>query len=316
MKTNKTLQSVKGIFFLIMAGLSIASCKKENNSSAQPNEPVEYHQTAKTQFVTAGGNSYAYRVLGDKAGVPLVMISPLGGGMDDWDPAVTNGLAQQFKVILFDNRGVGVSKGITPDNIADMAGHATEFIKALGYSKVNLMGFSMGSFITQQILLTSPELVDKVIITGAGPKGAVGLANLPDVLGLTAGLNAEQAFVKLGFANTSKSIDAGKAAYARIQKRTADRDLPLSDAASAAQLTAVLKWAQPDANALTALKSVKNPVFIAHGQDDIPVNVVNAVNLSKSFPNVKLTIFPESGHAAVFQNYPEFVKQAIEFLNK
>lgn len=316
MKTSKTFQSIKTILLLALTGLSFASCKKDNETATPPDQPVEYHQTAKTQFVTAGGNSYAYRVLGDKAGTPLVMLSPLGGGMDDWDPAVTNGLAQQFKVILFDNRGVGASKGTTPGNIADMAAYATEFIKALGYSKVNLMGFSMGSFITQQILLTSPELVDKVILTGAGPKGAVGLANLPDVLGLTAGLNAEQAFVKLGFANTPKSIEAGKAAYARIQKRTTDRDLPLSDAASAAQLTAVLGWAQPDANALTALKSVKNPVFIAHGQDDIPVNVVNAVNLSKSFPNAKLTIFPESGHAAVFQNYGEFVKQATEFLSK
>jgi len=132
------------------------SCKKDDSvNSGYGKVPNDYHQTAVTQFITVGQTNFAYRVLGNRPGVPLVMISALGNSMDDWDPAITNGLAQQYKVIIFDIEGVGSSSGATPNNIPGMANGVVAFINALGYTKVNLMGFSMGSFITQQIALTN-----------------------------------------------------------------------------------------------------------------------------------------------------------------
>lgn len=307
----KTLQ--KGIF-VILAGLLLASCKNDDMDDSQMPVPIDYHQTARTQFIDGGGNSYAYRILGDKEGIPLVMLSSLGASMDDWDPAVTNGLAQKFKVIIFDNVGVGLSKGKTPDTIEAMAKDATEFIKALGYDKVNIMGFSMGAFITQQMALNKTGLIDRIILTGSGPKGAVGLSDLPNILASAANLSAEETFVKFGFASSEKSMSAGENAYERIQKRIVERDLPLSNESSIAELKAVLGWGQPYPNALEELKTVENPVLIVHGENDLPVQVVNAINLSKSFPNAKLTIYPDSGHAAIFQNHEAFVSEAIEFL--
>src|SRR5215813_1432256 len=156
MKNNKSLNVLKTFAFILPAFFILSYNKDDStdNGNGNNNVAVDYHQTAVTQFITAGQTNYAYRILGNKPGIPLVMISALGNSMDDWDPAVTNGLAQQYKVIIFDIRGVGSSSGATPDNIPDMANGVVAFINALGYTKVNLLGFSMGSFITQQIALT------------------------------------------------------------------------------------------------------------------------------------------------------------------
>ncbi|QEM11693.1 alpha/beta fold hydrolase [Mucilaginibacter rubeus] len=317
MKNRTLFGYTKQLIILSILALGFASCKKDNGPGKGTSTAiVDYHQTAATKFIDVAGNSYAYRILGDSDGIPLVMLSALGGSMDDWDPAITNGLAQKYKVIIFDNQGVGSSKGTTPDNIAAMASDAANFIKALGYTKVNIMGFSMGSFISQQLVLTHPELINKIILTGTGPKGSEGLSNLPNLLAAAAGLTPEESLLRFAFTSSAKSIEAGKESYARTQKRTTDRDLPVNEQSGGAQLTAVLGWAQPYPNAFNELKTIKQPVLIAQGQQDIPVPVINAVNLYKNIPNADLITYPDAGHAAVFQYHDEFVQEAINFLAK
>lgn len=306
---------MKKTSLLILLAISIFSCKKDEQNLPGPStEITDYHQTALTQFTTAGENKYAYRVLGDKPGIPLVMISPLGSSMDGWDPAITNGLAQKNKVIIFDLQGVGRSSGKTPDNIADMTKGVVAFIKSLGYTKVNVLGFSMGSFIAQQLVLTEPGLVNKLILTGTGPKGCEGLSKLPNLLAGAAGLSDEESFLKFAFTTSSASISAGKLSYARTQKRTVDRDLPLSAESGGAELKAVLGWAQAYPDALEELKAVTKPVLIAQGKNDIPVPVVNAINMAQSFPNAALIVYADAGHAASFQYHNEFVASSLDFL--
>lgn len=305
---------MKHLFLLALLALGITSCKKDD--TPQQEVTIDYHQTATTQFVTSGDTKYAYRVLGDKQGMPLVMLSPLGSSMDDWDPAITNGLAQNYKVIIFDNQGVGSSTGKTPATIADMAKGAVTFIKALGYDKVNLMGFSMGGFITQQIALTEPSLVNKIILTGTGPKGSEGLSNLPDILASAANLSPLDAFLYFGFTTSAESRNAGKLSYERRLKRTVNRDAPVNDESGAAQLAAVLAWAQPYPDALKELEAVKQPVLHIQGQNDRPVPVVNAINMSQHIPNDKLVIYPDAGHAAFFQYPEQFVKEVGDFLGE
>jgi pimeloyl-ACP methyl ester carboxylesterase len=320
MKNRKSIQLMKGALLLVVLGLSIvfASCTKDTTpvKTTSVEATVDYHQTATTQFITAGGNKIAYRILGNKAGIPLVMLSPLGSAMDDWDPAITNGLAQQYKVIIFDIQGVGTSGGITPDNIPDMAKEVVSFIKALGYNKVNLLGFSMGSFISEQIVLTEPALVNKIILTGTGPKGSEGLSNLPNILASAASLTPEQVFLVSFFASSPASQSAGKTAYERVQKRQVNRDTPLSAESFTAEVKAVVGWAQPSPNALKELQSVTQPVLIAQGQEDALVPEVNAINMSKSLPNAQLIVYPDAGHAAFFQYHDDFVQKALEFLGK
>jgi pimeloyl-ACP methyl ester carboxylesterase len=178
------------------------------------------------------------------------------------------------------------------------------------------MGFSMGGFVAQRVVLSQPNLINKVILTGTGPKGAIGLSNLPNIIAGTAGLSAEESFLKFGFTQSAASIAAGKASYARIQLRTTDRDLPLSDATSNSQFTAVLSWAQPDANSLEDIKMIKNKVLIVHGENDLPVSVQNAQNMKQNLEHAELLVFPDSGHASFFQNHDAFVAKAVQFLSE
>jgi pimeloyl-ACP methyl ester carboxylesterase len=319
MKNRRIIQLMKSTVVLVLLGLGtvFASCKKDSTLVETPaGKTTDYHQTAVTQFITANDTKFAYRVLGDKPGIPLVMLSPLGSSMDDWDPAITNGFAQKYKVIVFDIQGTGASSGTTPDNIPDMAKGVTSFIKALGYSKVNLLGFSMGSFISEQIVLTEPTLVNKIILTGTGPKGSEGLSNLPNILASAAGLTPEQVFLASFFASSPTSQSAGKSAYERVQERKVDRDAPLSGESFTAEVKAVLGWAQPNPGALKELQSITQPVLIAQGQEDALVPVVNAVNMSKSLPNARLIVYQDAGHAAFFQYHDDFVQKTLEFLGK
>lgn len=316
-KNRKAAQLLKQATIIVLLGLSIVSCKKDDTPVKDPAAGgTDYHQTAVTQTVAVGDAKFAYRVLGDKTGIPLVMLSPLGSSMDDWDPEITNGLAQKYKVIIFDNRGVGASTGTTPDNIPDMAKDAVAFINALGYTKVNLMGFSMGAFISQQVVLTQPALVNKIILTGTGPKGSQGLSNLPSLLAASAGLSAEESFLHFGFTTSAASISAGKNAYERTLKRQVNRDAPLSADAGTAEVKAVLGWAQPYPDALKELQAVTQPVLIAQGQKDIPVPVINALNMAQNLPNAQLVVYPDAGHAAVFQYPGSFVQTALDFLGE
>jgi pimeloyl-ACP methyl ester carboxylesterase len=319
MKNRRIIQLMKSAIVLVLLGLGIVfvSCKNDDIPVKAPvGVTTDYHKTAVTQFITANDTKFAYRILGDKAGIPLVMLSPLGSSMDDWDPAITNGLAQKYEVIIFDIQGVGTSGGTTPDNIPDMAKGVASFIKALGYSKVNLMGFSMGSFISQQIILTQPALVNKIILAGTGPKGSQGLSNLPNILASAAGLSPEQVFLASFFAQSATSQSAGKSAYERVQERRVDRDAPLSGESFTAEVKAVLGWAQLNPGALKELQSITQPVLIAQGQEDALVPVVNAINMSKSLPNARLIVYPDAGHAAFFQYHDDFVQKALEFLGK
>lgn len=305
--------SVTGILCLTVLTTVSMSCREESEITIQEMQ-TENHQNAKTHFVNVKGTDFAYRSFGKEGGIPLVLLPGLGGSMDDWDPAVTDGLAKQYKVIIFDNKGVAASQGTTPNNIQSMADDAIDFVEALHLNKVNIMGFSMGGFVAQRVVLTKPNLINKVILTGTGPKGAIGLANLPNIIAGTAGLSPEESFLKFGFTNSTQSIAAGKAAYGRIQLRTTDRDLALSDATSLSQLTAVLEWAQPNANALDEIMAIKNPVLIVHGENDLPVSVQNAHNMAQNLEHSELVIFPDSGHASFFQNHDAFVAKAVEFL--
>ena len=131
---------------------------------------VHTHQTAPTQFVEANGIRLAYRRFGKAGGVPLVFMQHFRGGMDHWDPTVTDGFAEHRPVILFDNAGVAASTGETPDTIDAMADHAADFIGALGLAQVDLLGFSIGGYIAQTLALRRPELIRRLILAGTGPR--------------------------------------------------------------------------------------------------------------------------------------------------
>jgi pimeloyl-ACP methyl ester carboxylesterase len=136
------------------------------------------HQTAPTQFVEAAGIRFAYRRFGKSGGVPLVFNMHFTGTMDHWDPAVTDGLAATLEVILFNNAGISSTSGEVPTSVEEMASNAVAFVQALGLPKVDVLGFSLGGLVAQEIALAEPRLVRRLILVGTGPRGGNGMATL------------------------------------------------------------------------------------------------------------------------------------------
>lgn len=313
MKTIRKFTIASALCVSLFSAVTI-SCSDDNELPTEQESSALNHNNAKTNFIRVKGVDYAYRSWGKEGGIPLLLLPGTGGSMDDWDPAVTNGLAKQYKVIIFDNKGVASSNGTTPNTVQGMANDAIDFIKAMNLGTVNIMGFSMGGFVAQRIVLTEPAIINKIILADSGPKGAIGLSNLPNIIAGTVGLSAEESYLKFGFTDSQASILAGKASFTRVHLRTVDRDLALSDATSTAQFTAVLAWAQPDAAALEELKTIKNPVLIVHGDKDLPISIENAHHMKQNLENAVLLEFPDSGHAAFYQNHEAFLTKALAFL--
>jgi pimeloyl-ACP methyl ester carboxylesterase len=274
----------------------------------------DLHSTAPTQFIEIDGITYAYRIFGKKTGLPLVFLHHLTATIDDWDPLVTNGLAQDFQVVLFDNKGVGASGGETPDYIKAMADDATTFIKALGFNKVHLIAFSLGGFVAQQMAIDTPELIGKVILAGTGPKGSEGLDHIPQLLTKAFATAPEDPRLFLFYNATVNSRTLGLDSLARIKKRTENRVPNTAMPSIQAQLKSILGWGEPDNNELNKLKEILHPVLIINGSNDIMVPTINSYRLFQGLPNAWLNLYPDSGHGAIFQ-YPElFVTEATAFL--
>lgn len=280
-----------------------------NGAFAAPGTPGD-----ETKTITVDDATVAYRVLGGKTGTPLVLLSPLGWSMDDWDPIIVDGLAKNSTVIIFDYKGVGASSGKTPTTITAMANDAISFIKALGYSRVNLLGFSMGGFVAQQMIETEPQLVNKLILTGTGPQGSQGLAEVGNKVSTGGNLSPREQYLHFLFAPSASSRQLGEASFARIHAKKDGRDLPISQESFVAELTAVLGWAQPDTAGFEKAKTVTNPVLIIGGQYDFFIPVVNELNLYQAMPNSRLLLLPDAGHAVMNQYPALFLQETVSFL--
>ena len=275
------------------------------------------HNTARTQFVETNGIRYAYRRFGSGNSTPLVCLQHFRGGLDNWDPAVTDGLAQGGPVILFNNAGIASSGGQPANSIAEMASHVIAFLDALELSKIDLLGFSMGGFVAQQVTLDRPQLVRRLILAGTGPQGGEDMVSYPPEVTLqaTKEIPTEDSFLYLFFEPTATSQAAGRAFWQRRNSRT-DQDTPSSLAAMAAQAAAIGAWgAVPQKDRYAKLKSIKQPALVVNGKHDLLVPTVNSYILQQHLPNARLIIFPDSGHGAIFQFSELFVREALFFLN-
>ena len=274
------------------------------------------YENAPTKSVEVNGTNFVFREIGKKGGIPLVLLHHLTAVLEDWDPRVVDGLAAKHHVIVFDNRGVGGSGGSTPTTVEEMARDAVAFIGALGFGKVDLLGFSLGGFVSQVIAQQQPGLVRKIILAGTGPAGGEGIANVGPVL--------QDAFGKAGatnkhpkhflfFTQTSNGQAAADDFLGRLKERTNDLDAPVSNETIQAQLAAIQAWGQGDA---ITLETVQHPVLVANGDDDVMVPPSNSFELARRLPNAQLSIFPDAGHGGIFQHHAAFVQQALVFLQQ
>jgi pimeloyl-ACP methyl ester carboxylesterase len=276
------------------------------------------HQTAPTQFVDASGVRFAYRRLGKSGGVPLVFNMHFTGTMDHWDPAVTDGLAHDREVILFDNAGISSSSGEVPNSIEEMAANAAAFIKALGLTQVDVLGFSLGGLVAQELALAEPELVRRLILLGTGPRHGEGMASLTPEAQKIFGARYDEPdhlWLKVFFTPSEVSQAAGRAYLKRFRLRVDDREPEVSDKVAPAQLAALAKWGTPRENRYEYLKALTQPTLVVNGGADVIVYTVNSFILQQNIPNAQLILYPDANHGSLYQ-YPElFVRHVSLFLD-
>ena len=275
---------------------------------------ITSYAAAPAKTVDVGGTTFAYRELGSESGVPVILLNHLGAVLDNWDPRVVDGLAAQHHVIAFDNRGIGASRGKTPDTVEAMARDAIAFISALGYSEVDLFGFSLGGFVAQDIVLRRPGLVRRMILAGTGPAGGVGIDKVTGVTildSVKAVLTGKDPKENLFFTTTANGRAEAKRFVKRLKERRTDRDKSISITAFRKQLKAIHAWGvAPPAD----LSSVAQPVLVANGEHDRMVPSINSKDLADRLPNATLRLYADAGHGSIFQYHDEFVAEALAFL--
>jgi pimeloyl-ACP methyl ester carboxylesterase len=278
------------------------------------------HDTAPTQLIEAGGISFAYRRFGnpDTGRSPVVFFQHFIGNLDDHDPAISNRLAADREVILFNNTGVASSSGVVPDTIEQMATDAATFIDALGLKTVDLLGHSMGGLVAQQVAIQRPDLARRLVLVGTGPRGGVGIGETPPQ---TAALftvklpRQEDMWLPVLFAPTETSQKLGREYVERIVARK-DRDASaFGEQVYAGQGTAIHAYGTTKDLAYSILKNIKIPVLVVNGTSDTIIPTINSYILQQFLPDAELIIYPDAGHGAHFQYPDRFVTHTKLFLD-
>jgi pimeloyl-ACP methyl ester carboxylesterase len=271
---------------------------------------------ALTQRITAGNEiEYAYRDLGE-SDVALILLQHFRGNLDNWDSALIDALAANRRVVTFDNVGVGATTGTTPNTIEAMAHGAIAFIEAMDLQQVDLLGFSIGSFIAQEIALIRPDLLRRVVLASAAPQGAPGMHGwAPDVIGAVGAPEpSPQGYLEVFFAPTDTSREAGQQAAGRIFGRTTNRDESTTWQTRQAQYDAVCAWGIPNHALLQRVAAIDLPVFIANGDSDPMILPRYSYLLAGLLPNARIRIYPDSAHGFLFQHHGEFAADVNAFL--
>jgi pimeloyl-ACP methyl ester carboxylesterase len=276
------------------------------------------HQTAPTQFVDAAGIRFAYRRFGKSGGVPLVFNQHFTGTMDHWDPAVTDELAKEREVILFNNAGVSSSSGEVPTTCQGMGANAIAFIKALALTKVDVLGFSIGGFVAQEITLQAPDLVRRLVLVGTGPRSGEGMATLTpeaqEIFGATYE-EPDHLWLRVHFTRSEKSQAAGREFLKRFRLRAENRDPEVNEKVAPAQIEAISKWGAPQEKPFEYLKSIRQPTLVITGSNDVIIYTVNSLFLQQNLPNAQLILYPDSNHGSQYQYPALFVADVTRFLD-
>ncbi len=260
-------------------------------------------QTARTQYVAANGVKYAYRRFGKETGIPMLFLIHSRGTLDDWDPAVVNGFAKDRQIILFSNAGLGSSTGEVADSVKGMAAHVETFLDTLKIKRVDLLGFSIGGFVAQQLAVDRPDLVHSLILAGTSPRGGVNTQR-----------STETAKLNLFFTQSEASMKAGREFVKRLKDRTVDLEPPVTLSQYQRQLTAGFAWGVKQDHPYQDLKKIKQPALIVNGNNDVMLDSLNSYVMYQNMPNAKLVMYPDSGHGALFQYADQFVEDVTRFL--
>jgi pimeloyl-ACP methyl ester carboxylesterase len=236
--------------------------------------------------------------------------------MDDWDPAVVDALAAERRVILFDNAGIGLSTGETPDSVKGMADRVSEFIRLNDFKQVDLLGFSLGGYVAQTVTLNNPDIVRRLVLAGTGPGGGEGIVPAGPEIKQVSGrpvLGLEE-YLYLFFSPSRASQAAGRRYWDRVNERGPEREPSVSEASIKAQITALVAWSQGKGSAFPRLGEIKQPVLVTNGHNDVMVPTINSFTMSQKIKDATLIVYPDSGHGFLFQYPGTFTRHVLDFL--
>ncbi|MBY3167226.1 alpha/beta hydrolase [Rhizobium leguminosarum bv. viciae 248] len=284
------------------------------NTSVRYLRSATCYAEAPNLWINVGETPFAYRDLGPQGGVPIILLNHWGAVLDNFDPRIVDGLATRHHVIATNYRGIGASGGTAPLTIDEMARDTIALIRTLGFKKVDLLGFSLGGFVAQDITLKAPDLVRKLILAGTGPAGGRGIEKVGAIswpLIIKGLLTLRDPKTYLFFTSTANGRQAAKAFLDRLKERKAGRDKGPTPRAFLRQLQAIKAWGR---QAPQDLGRITIPVLIANGDDDIMVPTVNSADMAQRIPGAELVVYKDAGHGGIFQNYADFVPKALSFL--
>ena len=277
----------------------------------------EYVAAPNRMVSAANGIEYAYRQVGE--GTPaLVLLQHFRGNLDNWDPALVDALARDRRVVTFDNVGVGGSTGTTPSTIARMARDAIAFLEGLELGPVDLLGFSIGSFVAQEIALTRPAVVRRLVLASAAPRSAAGMHGwAPEVIGAVGAPEHDpDGYLSVFFTRSAASRQAGVETLGRLTARRDDRDKPTTWQTRQAQYDAVCDWGIPDHGQLQRVSAIGMPVLVANGDRDPMILPHFSYLLAGLIPQARVRIYPDAAHGFLFQYHAEFARDVDAFLTE
>jgi pimeloyl-ACP methyl ester carboxylesterase len=275
--------------------------------------PNDTHETAPTRSIQAGDVQFAYRRFGPRGATPLLLLNYFAAHMDDWDPKITNGFATEHDVILVDYPGIGRSSGQTPSKVAALTNACVAFCRAIGLTQFDVLGFSLGGMIAQQIGAEYPDMIRRIILCGSAPEGGEGLVF--DDLSVDE-LNDPAALVMKAFFTQSEASQAsGRAYLERLKSRVDDRDTSVSKQSALAELAAIREWGViPPSDRFAMLGKIRHPALVVQGNKDVVVMPINAFLLAEHLPNAQLIMYPDASHGAQSQHADVFLEHAKLFL--
>jgi pimeloyl-ACP methyl ester carboxylesterase len=275
--------------------------------------------SAENRSVEVGGETLVYRRFGnaESKAPPLLFLQHFRGNLDTWDPALVDRIAREREVILLDNRGVGASTGAVPDNVDDMARDVLRFVDALALTEIDVLGFSLGGYVAQELALVRPRLIRRLVLAGTAPQGAPGIHRWTNEVFALATPDSfdPDGFMRLFFSGSEESRAKGMEFLGRISARTGEPDEPADLAARDAQLEAITRWGIPDPSRLTRLAAITQPTLVANGDNDPMMITENSRLLARHLPNAQLRIYPDAGHGFLDQYPEEFADEVNAFLN-
>lgn len=253
----------------------------------------------------------ALRETGPDGGIPLVLLQRFRGTMDDWDPAFLDALSAERRVVWFDSAGIGRSEGRVPDTIAGMAAVAGTIIDALGFAQADVLGWSLGGVVAQQLALDAPHLVRRLIVAGSSPGGITDgpqpHPRVPQVM--THAINDIDDFLFLFYPQSETAVAAGRTSLTRIEAQP-DRGPRVTAEAFMAQVKAISSWQ----GVLHRAAELRLPILVANGAQDVMLPAYRSYVLSQQAPYAKLVLYPDAGHAFLFQETEDFVAEVDRFL--